>query len=74
MVELLKYGFTFHIYQSYLSSFNDWQSRLIIARCLTFVAPFRAQAVFLGFSPLFANIVVKSLWYGCQFWTVCLTK
>ena len=51
MVELLEYGFTFHIYESYLSSFNDWQSRLIVARFLTLIAPFRAMQYFLVFSP-----------------------
>ena len=60
------------VYENYLSSFNDWQSRLIIARCLTFVAPFRARAVFRGLIPPCSSIpvVVQSLRYGCQFWTV----
>ena len=62
-------------YESCLSSFNDWQSRLIIARCLTFVgfvAPFRARAVFCGLIPpcLSIPVVVQPLHYGCQFWTV----
>ena len=47
---------TFLICESYLSSFNDRQSRLLITRCSTFVAPFRARAVFLGFPSLFVNV------------------
>ena len=62
-------------YESYLSFFNDWQSRLIIARCLTFVgfvAPFRARAVFCGLIPpcLSIPVEVQPLHYGCHFWTV----
>ena len=70
----MEYGFAFliYMYESYLLFFNDWQSRLIIARCLTFVPPFRARAVFLGLIPpcLPMPVVVQSLCYGCQFWTV----
>ena len=62
-------------YENYLSSFNDWQSRLTIESCLTFigfVAPFWARAVFCGLIPpcLSIPVVVQPLRYGCQFWTV----
>ena len=71
---ILEYGFAFlmYMYESYLLFFNDWQFRLIIARCLTFVPPFQAQEVFLGLIPpcLSILVVVQSLCYGCQFWTV----
>ena len=71
---ILEYGFAFliYMYKSYLLFFNDWQSRLIIARCLTFVPPFRARAVFLGLIPpcLSMLVVLQSLCYGCRFWTV----
>ena len=71
---ILEYGFAFliYMYKSYLLFFNDWQSRLIIARCLTFVPPFRARPVFLGLMTpcLSIQVVVQSLCYGCQFWTV----
>ena len=70
----MEYGFAFliYMYESDLSSFNDWQSRLIIARCSTFVAPFRAREVFLGLITPYLSmpVVVQSLQYGCQFWTV----
>lgn len=39
---------------------NTRQSRLLITRCSTFVAPFRARAVFLGFPSLFVNVVIQS--------------
>ena len=56
-MELLEYGFIFLMNESYLSSFNDWHSRLIIARCTALVAPFRARAVFFGIFPMFVNEV-----------------
>ena len=66
------FAFLICMYESYLSSFNDWQSRLIIARPSTFVAPFWSRAVFLGLIPpcLSVPVVVQSLRYGYQFWTV----
>ena len=56
------FAFLICMYESYLSSFNDWQSRLIIARPSTFVAPFWSRAVFLGLIPprLSMTVVVQS--------------